>query len=56
MPATVVCEIDLRSGLPDGIFSNQKSQSGKILEGLGMQKAVWNILWQFGTFYGHVVI
>jgi hypothetical protein len=24
--------------LPDGIFSNQKSQFGKILEGFGMEK------------------
>jgi hypothetical protein len=26
-------------GLPDGIFSYQKSQFGYILEGLGMEKA-----------------
>jgi hypothetical protein len=26
------------SGLPDGIFSNQESQFGQILEGLGMKK------------------
>jgi hypothetical protein len=24
-------------GLPDGLFSNQKSQFGSILEGLGME-------------------
>jgi hypothetical protein len=34
------------SGLPDGISSNQKSQFGKILEGLGMEKV--------GIFYGHL--
>jgi uncharacterized membrane protein YuzA (DUF378 family) len=31
--------------LPDGLFSNQKSQFGKILEGLRMENAV--------KFYGH---
>jgi hypothetical protein len=30
--------------LPDGLFSNQKSQFGYILEGLGMENVV---------FYGH---
>jgi hypothetical protein len=47
--------------LPDGIFSNQKSQFGKILEGLRMEKvgifrahleyarAGWYILWPFGN-------
>jgi hypothetical protein len=30
--------------LPDGIFSNQKSNFGQILEGLGMKKV--------GIFYG----
>jgi hypothetical protein len=39
------------TGLPDGIFSNQKSKFGKISEGLAMEKvgilysmAVWNML------------
>jgi hypothetical protein len=27
-------------GLPDGLFSNQKSQCGYILEGLGMENVV----------------
>jgi hypothetical protein len=27
----------LHTGLPDGLFSNQKSQFGKILEGLVME-------------------
>jgi hypothetical protein len=47
--------------LPDGIFSNQKSQFGKILEGLRMEnvgifygqlkyfRAIWYILWSFGN-------
>jgi hypothetical protein len=39
------------SGLPDGLFSNQKVQFGYILEGQGMENVVifmtiWNI-------YGH---
>jgi hypothetical protein len=33
--------------LPDGIFSNQKSQLRYILGGLGMEN--------FGIFYGHCV-
>jgi hypothetical protein len=49
-----------RAGLPDGIFSNQKSQFGKILEGLAMElvglfdshlvysSAIWCMLWSFG--------
>jgi hypothetical protein len=35
------------SGLPDGIFSNQNSQFGKILEVLAMEDV--------GTFYGDCV-
>jgi hypothetical protein len=35
------------SGLPDGIFSNQKFQFGKILEGLAMEDV--------GIFYGHLI-
>jgi hypothetical protein len=49
--------------LPDGIFSNRKSQFGKILEGLGIEKvgtfygrleyitAIWYISWQFGIIF-----
>jgi hypothetical protein len=33
------------AGLPDGIFSNQKSQFGKIWEGFGVEKV--------GIYYGH---
>jgi hypothetical protein len=37
----------LSPGLPEGIFSNQKSQFGQILECLAMKEA--------GKFYGHLV-
>jgi hypothetical protein len=49
-----------RTRLPDGIFSNQKSQFGSILECLAMKDvgiiychlvyfmAIWYILWPFG--------
>jgi hypothetical protein len=33
--------------LPDGSFSNQKSQFGEILDGLGMEKV--------GIFFGHLI-
>jgi hypothetical protein len=36
-----------RAGLPDGLFSNQKSEFGKICEGLAMEDD--------GIFYGHIV-
>jgi hypothetical protein len=35
-------------GLPDGLFSNQKSHFGSILEGLGMKNV--------GIFYDHLKI
>jgi hypothetical protein len=35
----------LRSGLPDGLFTNQKSKFGKILDGLAMEDV--------GIFHGH---
>jgi hypothetical protein len=35
------------AGLPDGLFSKQKSKFGKILEGLAMEDV--------GIFYGHLV-
>jgi hypothetical protein len=35
-----------KAWLPDGLFSNQKYQFGKIFEGHGMEK--------FGIFYGHL--
>jgi hypothetical protein len=48
------------AGLPDGIFSNQKSQFGCIFQGLGMENVgtymyfmvIWYILLPFGTFCG----
>jgi hypothetical protein len=57
----------LRPGLPDGLFSQQKSQFGYILEGLEMKHvgvfydtseyfmAIWYILWPFGIVCGHLV-
>jgi hypothetical protein len=54
-------------GLPDGIFSNQKSQFGYKLEGLAMEdfgifyghfvyfKAIGYILWLFSIFYGYLL-
>jgi hypothetical protein len=36
----------LSSGLPDGLFSNQKSQFGKIFQGLGLENV--------DIFYGHL--
>jgi hypothetical protein len=56
-----------QAGLPDGLFSNQKSQFGYILEGLAMENlgifydhlvyftATEHILWPFGIFCGHLV-
>jgi hypothetical protein len=50
------------AGLPDGLFSNQKSQFGYILEGLKLENVyiicghseyftgIWDILRPFGTF------
>jgi hypothetical protein len=54
-------------GMPDGLFSNQKSQFGKILDGLVMENvgvfyvhlvyftSFGNILCPFGIFCGHLV-
>jgi hypothetical protein len=41
----------LGAGLPDGLFSNPKSQFGQILEGLCKRSCCF-ILWPFGIFYG----
>jgi hypothetical protein len=46
-PAYVSEHIRTQSGLPDGIFSNQTSQFGYILEGLAMEDV--------GIFYGTLV-
>jgi hypothetical protein len=40
-------DVWMESGLPDGIFSKQKSLFGKILEGLAMKDV--------GILYGHMV-
>jgi hypothetical protein len=44
---SAVSSFDCKSGLPDGLFSNQKSKFGQILEGLAMEDV--------GIFYGHLV-
>jgi hypothetical protein len=56
-----------KSGLPDGIFSNQKYQFGYILRGLSMHDvgifygrlvylpAIWYILLPFGIFCDNLV-
>jgi hypothetical protein len=52
--------------MPDGLFSNQKSQFGWILEGLAMEKVgifyvylvystAFENMWSFGIFYGHLI-
>jgi hypothetical protein len=53
--------LQLNSGLPDGLFSNQKSQFGYIFEGLRLENVdifnrhleyftdIWYILSPFGT-------
>jgi hypothetical protein len=55
------------AGLPDGLFSNQKSQFGSILEVPAMEDAgtfydnlvyftqILYIFWPFGIVYGHYV-
>jgi hypothetical protein len=47
--------------LPDGIFSNKNPNLGKFWRALEQERlvysfAIWNVLRQFGTFYGHLVI
>jgi hypothetical protein len=37
-----------RAGLPDGLFSNQKSNLGKFSFHLVYFVAIWNIFWSFG--------
>jgi hypothetical protein len=39
--------------MPDGLFSNPKSQFGSILEGLAMENVGMHILCAFGILYGH---
>jgi hypothetical protein len=40
------CHSDLQTGLPDGFFSNQKSQFGKILDDPRLENV--------DIFYGHL--
>jgi hypothetical protein len=59
--------VSYEAGLPDGLFLNQKSKFGYILEGLGMENvsifydqleyfmAIWHNLCQFGIVCGHLV-
>jgi hypothetical protein len=54
--------------LPDGIFSDQKSQSGEFLEGLEMENILWAlgigilrpftqyILWPFGNLHSRNLV
>jgi hypothetical protein len=57
-----------RTGLPDGIFSNQKKTPWLNLEGIAMEDvatftaiwstyftAIWYSLWPFGIFYEYLV-
>jgi hypothetical protein len=55
------------TGLPDGIFSDQKSKLGFILEGVEMENvgifsghleyimAIWYIIWPLGNLNGLLV-
>jgi hypothetical protein len=48
------------AGLPDGLFSNQKSQFGENFQGLRLKnvdifKAIWNVLQIYGIFYDLLV-
>jgi hypothetical protein len=55
------------AGLPDGMFSNQKSHFVYISVGLGMENvcifygrleyltSIWYFVWPFGTFCGQLV-
>jgi phosphatidylglycerophosphate synthase len=43
------------TGLPDDIFSDQKSKFGQILEALAMKDVGVHILWTCRLFYSHCV-
>jgi hypothetical protein len=48
------------SGLPDGLFSNQKTTLGKFWRFLLWKilvyfMTIWSILWPLEIFYGHLV-
>jgi hypothetical protein len=48
-------KVGRNSGLPDGIFSNQKSKFEYIHFGGSCNERCWYILWAFVLFYGHVM-
>jgi hypothetical protein len=63
--------LSVGTGLPDGLFSNQKYQFGYIFEGLGMENVgifmiiwkylvnfmvVWYSLWLFGIYIFSVLV
>jgi hypothetical protein len=50
-----ICILLTTPGLPDGLFSNQKSQFGSILEDPAMEDVGMYIIWPFGLFCGHLV-
>jgi hypothetical protein len=57
---TINACVGCTAGLPDGLFSNQQSQFGYILEGFGMKNVVifmttWNILRPLGKCCGNMV-
>jgi hypothetical protein len=41
-----------KTGLPDGLFSSQKSKFGQILEGLAMKDVGIVYIWTLGPYYG----
>jgi hypothetical protein len=51
-PVSAVHKLWFETGLPDGIFSYQKSLFGYIMEGLGMKIVVK----MFGIYYCHLAI
>jgi hypothetical protein len=65
--ACLFCTIGSRTGLPDGLFSYQKSQFRFIFEGAEMEnlgiffghfwyfKAIWVFLMPFGVFCDYLV-
>jgi hypothetical protein len=50
-PRSLKVKKGAQAGLPDGLFSNQKSKFGYILECLAI-KDVGVFLWPFGIYFG----
>jgi hypothetical protein len=55
------CTRLFQAGLPDGLFSHQNPNLGKLWMALAWKMlayfmAIWKILRPFGTFYDHLVI